>query len=214
MILHLVTDRSRLIGHVSFLEARRCFLLQLQHAVDARLDCVQIRERDLEARDLADLTTDAVRLTRRTHTRVVVNDRLDVALACGADGVHLRADSVAVRTVRAMTPRGFLIGRSVHSQEEAAAAADADYLIAGTVWPSDSKAQGHPILGVKGFAAIARAVTVPVLAIGGVTVDRVREVTAAGGAGIAAIGLFVDGLGTAGCRAVSLTEIADAVRSV
>jgi thiamine-phosphate pyrophosphorylase len=214
MILHLVTNRSRLSGHVSFLEARRCLLLQLQHAVDARLDCVQIRERDLEARDLADLTTDAVRLTRGTSTRVVVNDRLDVALACGADGVHLRADSVAVRTARTMTPRGFLIGRSVHSEEEAAAAADADYLIAGTVWPSNSKPQGHPVLGVKGFAAIARAVTVPVLAIGGVTVDRVREVTAAGGAGIAAIGLFIDGLGTAGCRAVPLTEIAEAARSV
>src|SRR4029077_11733434 len=98
MILHLVTDRSRLSGSVALLEARRCLLLQLQYAVDARLDCVQIREHGLEARDLAALTIDAVRLTRGTNTRVVVNDRLDVALACRADGVHLRADSVAVRT--------------------------------------------------------------------------------------------------------------------
>jgi len=214
MILHLVTDRSRLSGQVAFLEARRCLLLQLQYAVDARLDYVQIREHDLEARDLAALTIDAVRLTRGTNTRVVVNDRLDVALACGADGVHLRADSVAVRTARTMTPRGFLIGRSVHSEEEAAAAADADYLVPGTVWHSDSKRQAHPVLGVKGFAAIARAVTVPVLAIGGVTVDRMREVIAAGGAGIAAIGLFAGGRGGAGCRAVPLTEIAEAARSV
>ena len=214
MILHLVTDRTRLSDQVAFPEIRRCLLLQVQQAVAARVDYVQIRERDLEALDLAVLTTDAVRLTRGTHTRVLVNDRLDVALACGADGVHLRADSVAVRAARAMTPDGFLIGRSVHSELEAAAAADADYLIAGTVWPSDSKPEGHPVLGLDGFAAIVRAVTVPVLAIGGVTVDRVRDVAAAGGAGIAAIGLFLDPRRTAGCRAVPVTQIADAVRAV
>jgi len=83
-----------------------------------------------------------------------------------------------------------------------------------TVWPTDSKPQGHPVLGVDGLAAIAGAVTVPVLAIGGVTVDRVRQVMAAGGAGIAAIGLFVGGHGTAGCRAGPLTGIAEAARSV
>jgi thiamine-phosphate pyrophosphorylase len=214
MILHLVTDRSRLTGAVPFPDARRCLLLQVQHAIDARLDCIQIREPDLAARDLADLTSGAVRLTRGTPTRVVVNDRLDVALACGADGVHLRADSVAVRAARAMTPRGFMIGRSVHDEEEAAAALDADYLLAGMVWPSDSKPQGHPALGLEGFGAIARAVTIPVLAIGGVTLARIGEVAAAGGAGIAAIGLFVDRRLTAGCRAVPLTEIAETARAV
>jgi thiamine-phosphate pyrophosphorylase len=212
MILHLVTDRSRLVGPVPLHEARRCLLLQAQYAIDARVECIQIRERDVEARELVALISDVMRLTRGTHTRVVVNDRLDVALACRADGVHLRTDSVPVRAARTITPRGFLIGRSVHSQEDAASAKDADYLIAGMVWPSASKPKGHPVLGLEGFRSIADAVAIPVLAIGGVTVERVREVAAAGGAGVAAIGLFLDDRGETGCRAGPLSEMADTVR--
>ena len=212
MILHLVTDRGRLIGRVPFQEARRCLALQAQHAIEARVDCIHIRERDLEARDLAELAAEIVKLARGTRTRVVVNDRVDVALAARADGVHLRADSVPTGAVRRMTRRGFLIGRSVHTVEEASVEMDADYLVAGTVWPSSSKPEGHTLLGLKGFASIVDAARVPVLAIGGVTLERVADVAAAGGAGVAAIGLFLDETAQSGCRAMSQAKMADAMR--
>jgi thiamine-phosphate pyrophosphorylase len=212
-MLHLVTDRRRLAGSVPFEDARRCLLRQAAYAIDARIDCIILRERDLEARDLTDLAIELVRLTRGTQTRVVINDRIDVAVASQADGVHLRADSVRPRDVRGMTPTGFLVGRSVHSVEEAIAATTVDYLIAGTVWSSASKSAGHPLLGLDGFEAIVKAVDVPVLAIGGVTVDRARDVGAAGGAGIAAIGLFMDNAPGTGCGAGPLNMVAEHIRS-
>jgi len=120
-----------------------------------------------------------------------VNDRIDVALACGADGVHLRADSVSVAAARTLAP--FLVGRSVHTVAEAIAASGADYLIAGTVFPSVSKPSAA-VLGVQGLKAIVDATTVPVLAIGGMTAERVPDVLRTGAAGIAAVGLFIDSL--------------------
>jgi thiamine-phosphate pyrophosphorylase len=213
VILHLVTDRHRLSSHGTFEEGRRCLLQQTEHAIVAGIDCIIVRERDLEARDLADLTRAMVERTRGTRTKVVVNDRLDVALASGADGVHLRGDSIAPEMVRRMTPDGFLVGRSVHSAEEAAAISGADYLIAGTVWASASKAEPHRLLGLDGFADVVNAARVPVLAIGGVTIDRVRDVALAGGAGVAAIGLFMGGGDQRECRAVQLDAIVSAARS-
>src|SRR5262249_19838821 len=157
----------------------------------AGVDMIQIRERDLDGGPLASLVAEDVRLTRGTATRVVVNDRLDVALACGADGVHLRGDSVPSQAARSIAPPGFLIGRSVHHEQEAkAAAASVDYLVAGTVFPTSSKPGLTQWLGVEGLARICRSVAVPVLAIGGITADRLPNVAAAGAAGIAAIGLF------------------------
>src|SRR5262249_4985801 len=152
---------------------------------------VIVRERDLDARDLTDLTRSIVAMTRETSTRVVVNDRVDVALASGADGVHLRGDSMSPDVVRRMTPKEFLIGRSVHGAREAASVEGVDYLIAGTVWTSASKHEDHQLLGLDGFSSVVRAARAPVLAIGGVTIDRIGEIAKAGGAGIAAIGLFM-----------------------
>lgn len=211
MILHLVTDRHRLAGRVPFEHARHCLLQQAEHAIEAGIDCIIVRERDLEARDLVQLTIDLVKRTRGTRTRVVVSDRTDVALASGADGVHLRGDSIAPDVVRRMTPGRFLLGRSVHDAEEAAAVTSVDYLIAGTVWASASKPEHHRLLGIDGFSEVVKASRVPVLAIGGVTVDRVQEVASAGGAGIAAIGLFIGSTGQ--CRAVQLEDIAAEARA-
>ena len=146
-------------------------------------------------------------MTRGTRTRVLVNDRIDVALACEADGVHLRADSVAPGVVRPLVPQGFIIGRSVHSVEEARAASNADYLIVGTVWATASKPEGRPLIGIDGFAAIASAVRIPTLAVGGVTADRAGDVAGAGGAGIAAIGLFHGRPSPSGCAAVPLASV-------
>jgi thiamine-phosphate diphosphorylase len=211
VILCLVTDRRRLAGAGATPEqSRRCLESQARCAVEAGIDLLQIRERDLEAAALAGIVRDLLTITRRTSTRLVVNDRLDVALACGADGVHLRGDSIPPEAARRIAPSGFLIGRSVHSVDEAERAGAADYLIAGTVFSSASKAPSHPLIGIEGLRSIAATATAPVLAIGGLTADAVGEVARAGAAGCAAIGLFMntDHPGDAAvCRAVPLRAI-------
>ena len=182
MIVCLVTDRRR-----------RSPIDQAREAAAAGIDIFQIRERDLDARDLGVLTTAVLALTRGSAVKVVVNDRVDVALTCGADGVHLRGDSVPAGRIRGLTPDGFLIGSSVRSAGEAGEAASAsDYLIAGTVFPTTSKSGATEFLGLDGLAAVARATTIPVLAIGGMSIDRAGEVASAGAGGLAAIGLFAD----------------------
>jgi thiamine-phosphate pyrophosphorylase len=192
----LVTDRRRLCGESAvFDEVRRRLLQQVREAVDAGVDLIQLREGDLPAAALADLARDFVAAARGTATRVLVNDRLDVALACGAGGVHLRADSMGADAVRRIAPPGFLVTRSVHRADEAARAGAVDYLVAGTVFASLSKPAGASLLGVDGLAAIVRAAGVPVLAIGGITTERIEAVRRAGAAGIAGIGLFVESSG-------------------
>jgi thiamine-phosphate diphosphorylase len=204
----LVTDRRRLApAYASRGEVRKCLVEQIRYAVEAGVDLVQVRERDLDAAVLVELVAELLTVTRGTSTRVVVNDRTDVALACGADGVHLRADSIPVAEARRLAPAGFLIGRSVHQPGEAAAAADADYVIAGTVFSSASKDPAAPLIGVDGLRAIVQAVDRPVLAIGGIDEGAVDAVAGAGAAGFAAIGLFMAAAGDAneaGCRATGL----------
>jgi len=185
-MLCLVTDRRRLGGAVD------AVVQQARAALAAGIDLIQIRERDLEAAALAALVARVVEAARGSSTRVLVNDRLDIAIALGAAGVHLRADSMPIAAARRLAPKTFLVGRSVHTVDEARAAADADYLIAGTVFPSASKPSATAWLGVEGLAAIVRAVRVPVLGIGGATFDRLDDLASAGAAGVAAIGMFIE----------------------
>lgn len=189
----LVTDRLRLGTGQGFDSTRMRLVEQVRQAVGAGIELIQVRERDLDGCDLARLVGDILRMTRGTATRVVVNDRLDVACACGADGVHLRSDSFPAAEVRRVAPSPFLIGRSVHTVEDAARAGGVDYLIAGTVFATASKGQGHPLLGVDGLRAIAASTRVPVLAIGGIAADRIEAVARTGAAGVAGIGLFLEG---------------------
>ena len=189
----LVTDRRRLCREaVAFEAARRRLVDQATWAVTSNVDLIQVRERDLETADLARLVSDLVQVSRGSGTRVVVNDRLDVALACGADGVHLRHDSVRAETVRTIAPAGFLVGRSVNGLAEAEGAGPVDYLIAGPVFPTPSKPAAARMLGLDGLADVVQAVAVPVLAIGGITRERLDEVAATGAAGAAGIGLFIE----------------------
>ncbi len=208
MTLCLVTDRRRLAGAgATPAAARRCLVTQARHAVEAGIDLVQVRERDLPASELSAIVREMLDVARGTTTRVIVNDRLDVALACGADGVQLRGDSVTACTARRLAPKSFLIGRSVHSVEEAGSANEADFLIAGTVFPTASKDESATLLGIEGLQAIVRHARVPVLAIGGVTEATAGRIARAGAAGCAAIGLFmdVDGVHDSGsCRAIPL----------
>jgi thiamine-phosphate pyrophosphorylase len=213
VIVHLVTDRTRLAGRAGGRPADASALLaQVEAAVAAGIDVVQVRERDLAARELAAIVTAAVSRSGGSRTRVLVNDRVDVAIACGAAGVHLRGDSLPAARVRSMAPPGFIVGRSVHSVEEAVAEAPfVDYLIAGTVWATASKPAESPLLGVDGLAAIVRSVAVPVLGIGGVTIARAAPLARAGAAGAAAIALFQPG-GDRDRHAVPLRETVETLR--
>lgn len=211
----LVTDRRRLVAvDATRQSVVRCLLAQVRHAVEAGVDLIQVRERDLEGRPLAALVRDVLAIARGTPTRVVVNDRVDVALACGAHGVHLRADSIAVAAVRRIAPPPFLVGRSVHSLGDLRSSEGADYVIAGTVFPPASKTADRELLGPERLAEIVRAASVPVLAIGGITRDTLTQVAAAGASGVAAIGLFMlEGAPPGGCRACPLENLVADVRS-
>ena len=160
----------------------------------AGIDLLQIRERGLDDVVLVRVVRDVLAATRGTNCRVLVNDRLDVALMTGAHGVHLRGDSMPASRVRAIAPAGFLIGRSVHGVDEAARVSDEgglDYLLFGSVFSTASKPGVAPA-GVGVLTEVVESTTLPVLAVGGITTNTARGLAATGAAGLAAIGMFAD----------------------
>jgi thiamine-phosphate pyrophosphorylase len=171
---------------------RSTFISQIRGAIAGGVDVVQIRERGLEDRELVDLVRECVELAAGTSTRIVVNDRIDVAWAAGAHGVHLPEDSVGIEHARQIGGRGWLIGRSIHTVQSARRAQSADYLIAGSVFETASK-PGTPVsLGVDGLRDVVLAAgECPVWAVGGVTPDRVGQILECGAQGVAAIGAFI-----------------------
>ncbi|HME01077.1 MAG TPA: thiamine phosphate synthase [Terriglobia bacterium] len=167
-------------------------LSRVLEAIGAGIDLVQVREKDLATRPLLALVQAAVEAARDRRTQVIVNDRLDVALAGGAAGVHLGTQSMPARAVREHVPPGFLVGVSCHSLQDALAAeADgADYVVLGPVFETLSKLRYGPPLGLEELREAAAQVKIPVLALGGVTVGRVPECLSAGASGIAGISIF------------------------
>ena len=185
--LYYITDRTQL--STLTLDAF------IERAIAAGVDWVQIREKDLAARQLFGHIERAVQQARRLgFTRVMVNDRLDLALAAHADGVHLGTRSMAVDVVRRLSPPGLIVGASCHSLKEARAAelAGADYILLGPVFETPSKRQYGPPLGLGKLREITRQVAIPVLALGGISSDRVAACRENGAAGIAGIRLFQD----------------------
>jgi thiamine-phosphate pyrophosphorylase len=164
----------------------------IQKAIAAGVDRIQIREKDMPARDLYTLARCALALAKGTRTRILINSRVDVALAAGAHGVHLPADSLSPARVRAITPRGFEIGVSTHSHSEilAAQTEGADFVVFGPVFLPISKSVTVNPLGLEGLRASVRDVAIPVLALGGITPQNAAACVAAGAAGIAGISLF------------------------
>lgn len=185
---HCVTDRRRYGLSLDALVQRTI------GAADAGADVIQVRERDLPDAPLVTLVRRIIESASGRDVRVIVNDRVDVAIAAGAGGVHLRGDSAPASRVRAIAPGGFLIGRSVHSLagiDAAIADGACDYLLFGTVFPSSGKPDGHPVAGLDALKAACRRSSLPVIAIGGVTRARVPALLDAGAAGFAAVGLFM-----------------------
>jgi thiamine-phosphate pyrophosphorylase len=170
----------------------------IQRAIAAGAGWIQIREKDLEASALMELARFAVAEMRGAAARVLINDRLDVALAANAAGVHLGEKSLSLEIViewrRSTGRKDFLIGVSCHSLEYARAAAKggADYIFFGPVFATPSKVAFGAPQGIERLREICASVKIPVLAIGGVTSENARACIAAGAAGVAAIRLFQD----------------------
>jgi thiamine-phosphate pyrophosphorylase len=190
-VVCVVTDRVRLRPHATATEQLAALAAQARAAARAGADLLHLRERDLPDRDLLALLREIVEAVAGHGLRVLVNDRADIAMAAAADGVHLRADSIGAAAVRRLAP-GMIVGQSAHARAEAgaAAAAGADFVVLGTLFPTLSKPHGHPTLGLETLRAIAADLTVPVLAIGGVNQTNIEAVARAGAAGVAAIGWF------------------------
>jgi thiamine-phosphate pyrophosphorylase len=196
MKLCYVTDRKALSGSAA--EQIRALLCKIENVALAGVDWIQIREKDLSGRALAALVSEALwRIP--SSCRVLVNDRLDVAMATGAGGVHLGEHSIPAEEARRLAREknlagGFLIGVSTHSLEAALAAEQdgANYVIFGPVFATPSKAAFGPPQGVERLRNVCAGVSIPVIAIGGITAENAAECIKAGASGIAAIRMFQD----------------------
>jgi thiamine-phosphate pyrophosphorylase len=206
--LCLITDRRRLARTVGVPLDRACTAVvqQVVGAIRGGVDVVQVREPDLDGRTYVRLVRAIIVARSGAATRVLVNDRADVAIAAGADGIHLRETSVTVANARRLFGPDRLVGRSVHDVVGTGVStgagtgvstggsylSGADYLIAGTVFETESKRQQSAMLGLNGLRHVVEAARdCPVWAIGGMTPERVAAVIATGARGIAAIGGFI-----------------------
>jgi len=178
--LYLVSDRAM---------TRRPLQEVIEECLGAGLRAVQLREKDLAVRDLLDLAGSLREATRRHGARLVINDRADVALAAGADGVQRTHASLPVTALRRVVGPSTIIGASVHSKDEARQAVTdgADFLVFGPIYDTPSKRQYGKPQGLPALEELVLAVERPVIAIGGITPERVRDALAAGAAGVAVI---------------------------
>jgi len=179
--LTLVTDRTQTRG--------RDLAALVVECLAAGLPAVQVREKDLAAAELAALCRRLREPTRERGALLIVNDRADVALAVGADAVQRTHASLSVAEIRAVVDKRLRVAASVHSREDALAAEaeGADWIVFGPVYDTASKRQYGAPQGLAKLEAAVRAVKIPVIAIGGITPERVGEVRAAGAHGVAAI---------------------------
>jgi thiamine-phosphate pyrophosphorylase len=216
LLLYYITDRTQFPGNEA--ERRRCLLEKIAVAARCGIDYIQLREKDLSARDLEALARQAVRLIRenaalrtenqqlttdKSHsasenrplkTRLLVNSRTDVALASGADGVHLRSDDISASEVREVwrqcNTSSPLVANSCHTLEEVqkAAGEKADFVVFAPVFEK----RVAPAVAPAGLEALRQTCgcDIPVLALGGVTLENARQCLEAGAAGIAAVRLF------------------------
>lgn len=179
--LIVITDRR--------LAAPRSVEVVVEAALRAGARAVQLRDKEVGAGVLLEEARRLRALTRKWGALLFVNDRLDVALAAGADGVHLGADDLPVAAARRVAPPGFLIGFSADDPRVAreAARAGAAYIGCGTVFPTSSKGDAGEVIGTERLDEVARAVSIPVVGIGGIDPDRAPAVAATAAAGVAVI---------------------------
>ena len=185
LALYVITDET-IAGGLSHTEIAR-------RAINGGADVIQLRDKGRSCAELAAAGREIAAITRKAGAVFIVNDRLDVAMACGADGVHLGQDDLPVSTARQLAPPGFIIGVSVGTVEEALEAEreGADYLALSPTFSTASKVNAGPGIGLGRLREIRKVVSIPVIAIGGITRQNVGDVIAAGADGIAVISAVV-----------------------
>ncbi|HEX7284414.1 MAG TPA: thiamine phosphate synthase [Vicinamibacterales bacterium] len=206
-----MTDRRRLAASVGAPPSEYLDVLseQIAAAAAAGVDFVQIREPDLEARPLTAFVRSVAAKLRGSKTRILVNDRLDVALAAGADGVHLKESSVAPELARSLAPKDFVVACAVHTALTAAARRSADFIVAGTVLPTVSKVRAD-YLEWRGLAEVIGAANgTPVVGIGGLDLASIPSLARTGAAGLAAIGAFIPTTGKLGIEEFMKKRVSD-----
>lgn len=183
--LYVITDQDLALGLAHSEIARR--------AVLGGADVIQFRDKTLPSREMVWAGREIREITWKAGALFIVNDRLDIALACGADGVHLGQDDLSCETARQLSPPGFVIGVSVGSADEAVSAErqGADYVAVSPVFPTGSKADAGPGYGLAIVREIRAAVSIPVIAIGGIGTANAADVIRAGADGIAVISAVV-----------------------
>ncbi len=179
--LLVVTDRHQ--------TKRRPLVSLLQRVLAAGISTIQLRERDLSARELVALAREVRVITGSCNSQLLINDRIDVALALEGVGVHLRSNSLPPSVARRLLGPQRLMGISVHSVEEAVQAESqgADYIVLGPIYETPSKQMFGPPLGIQTLEKACRLVRIPIVGIGGVTAERAREMRRAGAFGVAVI---------------------------
>lgn len=162
---------------------------RLRAAIRGGAQVVQLRAKDVSTRDLLEMARTVRSITWETGTTFIVNDRLDVALASGADGVHLGPEDLPVHEARRIAGPGLIIGASAGDPETARRleGEGAGYLGSGPVYPTDTKPDTRAVIGPDGLARVTEAVGIPVVGIGGIDPERARQVMAAGARGVAVI---------------------------
>jgi thiamine-phosphate pyrophosphorylase len=175
------------VSTASYARSKHSFLQNVRAAVEAKISLVQIREKSLSARLVFELAREAGGITSGTKTRLIVNERADIAISAGADGVHLPSRSLTPSAVRSFAPPEFVIGVSAHSLDDVlnARSEGADYAVFGPVF--DTPGKGPPV-GLEELGRVAEAAgDFPVLALGGIDGSNYPEVLASGVSGFAAI---------------------------
>ena len=190
-------------------------LIQIRAAASAQINLVQIREKRLTARVLFELTERAVEITHASATRILVNDRADIAAGAGAQGVHLTTQSLDIAVIRNSFAPNFLIGASTHSWEEAQLAYEqgADFIVFGPIFSTKSKEQFGPPLGLEKLSDVCGNLDAfPVLALGGVSEVAARRCFEAGASGVAGISLFSEPAALASVAA-AIRKCAEGIRN-
>ena len=180
--LYLITDRK-------LFPDKREFTAAVRKALKAGVRAIQLREKDLETRELLKLAYMMKKLTHQYKARLFINDRFDIALAVNAEGVHLTQNSIPVEAVRKAVQRKLLIGVSTHSLKEAREAekGGADFITFGPVYNTPSKLKYGSPLGIDALKEVSRKVHTPVFAIGGIRKSRIKDIQEAGAHGPALI---------------------------
>lgn len=182
--LYLVTDRQL---------AKKPIEIVVEEAIKGGVDCVQLREKNIDTKEFVEIAQTIKSITERYNVPLIINDRIDVALAVQAYGVHLGQDDMPLNIARKLLPHSMVIGISVSTVNEAIEAekGGADYIGAGSVFPTSTKDDISGIIGLEGLQEIKKAVSIPVVAIGGIQIHNAESVLQHGADCLAVVSAIV-----------------------